>query len=65
LPARRHERSLYQRANGYNYVKVFGDWPAVRWIFDFKHLARTALDPLPADQHERFLKRCRVTARYV
>jgi hypothetical protein len=46
-------------------VKVFGDWPAVRWIFDFKHLARTALDPLPADQHERFLKRCRVTARYV
>ena len=37
--------------------------PAVRWIFDFKHLARRALDPLPANQHERFLKRCRVTAR--
>ena len=37
--------------------------PAVRWILDLKHLARRALDPFPADQHERFLERRLVTAR--
>ena len=34
-------------------ARDLGDRPAVRWIFDLKHLARRALDPLPADQHER------------
>jgi hypothetical protein len=44
-------------------ARDLGDRPAMRWIFDLKHLARRALDPLPADQHERFFKRRRVTAR--
>ena len=34
-------------------ARDLGDRPAVRWIFDLKHLARRALDPLPADQHAR------------
>src|SRR5262249_22152847 len=44
-------------------ARDLGDRPAVGWIFDLKHLARRALDPLPANQHGDFLQRHRVTAR--
>jgi hypothetical protein len=42
-----------------------GDWAPVRWILDLEYLARSAVDPLPTDQHVTFAKSCFVSAHFL